>query len=44
MWTSPFNFAADLDDDYSSAIIHAGSNLSSTLQPVLQLVFDISYS
>jgi fumarate reductase subunit D len=40
----PFNFAAEIDGDYSSAIFHAGSKLSSTLQPVLQLVFDICYS
>jgi hypothetical protein len=41
---TPFNFAAEIDGEYSSAIIHAGSKLSSTLQPVLQLVFDICYS
>jgi hypothetical protein len=40
----PFNFAADIDSDNSSAIIHAGSKLSSALQLVLQLVFDFCYS
>jgi hypothetical protein len=40
----PFNFAADIEGDYSSAIIHAGNKLSSALQPVLQLVFDVCSS
>jgi hypothetical protein len=40
----PFNFAADIDGDYSSAIIHAGNKLSSTLQPVPKLVFDVYYA